>query len=93
MRTQVGIIGSGPAGLLLARLLHLQGIDTVIIESRSRDYVRLFRRFQATYQQLDSESDKEKQRPFVNLRVPYPIRWSYTTLIGLSGQESTLAPG
>jgi p-hydroxybenzoate 3-monooxygenase len=39
MRTQVGIIGSGPAGLLLTRLLHLQGIDTVIIESRSRDYV------------------------------------------------------
>ncbi len=39
MRTQVGIIGSGPAGLLLARLLHLQGIDTVIIERRSRDYV------------------------------------------------------
>jgi p-hydroxybenzoate 3-monooxygenase len=39
MRTQVGVIGSGPAGLLLARLLHLQGIDTVIIERRSRDYV------------------------------------------------------
>jgi p-hydroxybenzoate 3-monooxygenase len=39
MRTQVGIIGSGPAGLLLARLLHLQGIDTIIVESRSRDYV------------------------------------------------------
>jgi len=39
MRTQVGIIGSGPSGLLLARLLHLQGIDTVILESRSRDYV------------------------------------------------------
>ena len=39
MRTQVGIIGSGPAGLLLARLLHLRGIDTVIIENRSRDYV------------------------------------------------------
>ena len=40
MRTQVGIIGSGPSGLLLARLLHLQGIDTVILESRSRDYVQ-----------------------------------------------------
>ena len=40
MRTQVGIIGSGPSGLLLAHLLHLQGIDTVILESRSRDYVR-----------------------------------------------------
>jgi p-hydroxybenzoate 3-monooxygenase len=39
VRTQVGIIGSGPSGLLLARLLHLQGIDTVILESRSRDYV------------------------------------------------------
>jgi len=39
MRTQVGIVGSGPSGLLLARLLHLQGIDTVILESRSRDYV------------------------------------------------------
>lgn len=39
LRTQVGIIGSGPAGLLLARLLQLQGIDTVIVESRSRDYV------------------------------------------------------
>ena len=39
MRTQVGIIGSGPAGLLLARLLQLQGIDTVILELRSREYV------------------------------------------------------
>jgi p-hydroxybenzoate 3-monooxygenase len=39
MRTQVGIIGSGPAGLLLARLLHLQGIDTIILESHSREYV------------------------------------------------------
>ena len=39
MRTQVGIIGSGPSGLLLARLLYLQGIDSVILESRSREYV------------------------------------------------------
>jgi p-hydroxybenzoate 3-monooxygenase len=39
MRTQVGIIGSGPAGLLLARLLYLNGIDTVILEHRSREYV------------------------------------------------------
>lgn len=37
--TQVGIIGSGPAGLILARLLHLQGIDTVIFERQSREYV------------------------------------------------------
>ena len=39
MRTQVGIIGSGPAGLLLARKLHLQGIDSVILERKSREYV------------------------------------------------------
>jgi p-hydroxybenzoate 3-monooxygenase len=38
MHTQVGIIGAGPAGLLLARMLHLQGISSVIIESRSRAY-------------------------------------------------------
>ena len=39
MRTQVGIIGAGPAGLLLSQLLHLKGIDTVVLERRSRDYV------------------------------------------------------
>ena len=39
MRTQVGIVGAGPAGLLLSQLLHLQGIETVILERRSRAYV------------------------------------------------------
>ncbi|MFB9717164.1 4-hydroxybenzoate 3-monooxygenase [Planobispora longispora] len=39
MRTQVGIIGAGPAGLLLSHLLHLRGISSVILERRSRDYV------------------------------------------------------
>jgi p-hydroxybenzoate 3-monooxygenase len=38
-RTQVGIVGAGPAGLMLAQLLHLQGIDSVVLEARSRDYV------------------------------------------------------
>jgi p-hydroxybenzoate 3-monooxygenase len=38
-RTQVGIVGAGPAGLLLAHLLHLNGIDSVVVENRSRDYV------------------------------------------------------
>src|SRR5687767_13375948 len=37
--TQVGIVGAGPAGLLLGQLLHLNGIDSVIVENRSRDYV------------------------------------------------------
>jgi p-hydroxybenzoate 3-monooxygenase len=39
MRVQVVIIGSGPSGLLLGQLLHLAGIDTLIIEHRSREYV------------------------------------------------------
>jgi len=38
-RTQVGIIGAGPAGLLLARLLKVHGIESVIVEARSRSYV------------------------------------------------------
>ncbi len=36
MKTQVAIIGGGPAGLLLSQLLHLQGIESVILERRSR---------------------------------------------------------
>jgi p-hydroxybenzoate 3-monooxygenase len=39
MRTQVGIVGAGPAGLLLSHLLHLQGIGSVVLEARSRQYV------------------------------------------------------
>lgn len=38
-RTQVGIVGAGPAGLILGQLLHLRGIDSVILENRDRDYV------------------------------------------------------
>ncbi|WP_206996359.1 4-hydroxybenzoate 3-monooxygenase [Trinickia mobilis] len=38
MRTQVAIIGAGPAGLLLSHLLRLQGIDSVIVEARAREY-------------------------------------------------------
>ncbi len=39
MRTQVGIVGAGPAGLTLALLLAREGIESVILESRSRDYI------------------------------------------------------
>ena len=38
-KTQVGIIGGGPSGLLLSQLLHLAGIDSVILERQTRDYV------------------------------------------------------
>ena len=39
MRTQVGIVGAGPAGLLLSHLLHLNGIESIVLEARSREYV------------------------------------------------------
>ncbi|NOX74133.1 MAG: 4-hydroxybenzoate 3-monooxygenase [Alphaproteobacteria bacterium] len=39
MKTQVGIIGGGPSGLLLSQLLDLKGIDNVLLEKHSRDYV------------------------------------------------------
>lgn len=39
MKTQVGIIGAGPAGLTLSRILHQNGIDSVVIENQSREYI------------------------------------------------------
>jgi p-hydroxybenzoate 3-monooxygenase len=38
MRTQIGIVGAGPAGLMLSHLLHLAGIDSIVVEDRSRAY-------------------------------------------------------
>ena len=40
VRTQVAIVGAGPAGLLLSHLLHLRGIESVVLEARSREYRR-----------------------------------------------------
>ncbi|MEC8572789.1 MAG: FAD-dependent monooxygenase, partial [Pseudomonadota bacterium] len=37
--TQVAIIGGGPSGLLLSQLLHKSGIDTIVLERQTRDYV------------------------------------------------------
>src|SRR3954469_7191256 len=39
LRTQVGIVGAGPAGLMLGHLLHLRGIDSFIVENRRQDHV------------------------------------------------------
>jgi p-hydroxybenzoate 3-monooxygenase len=38
LRTQVGIVGAGPAGLMLSHLLHLAGIESIVVENRSRAY-------------------------------------------------------
>jgi p-hydroxybenzoate 3-monooxygenase len=39
VRTQVGIVGAGPAGLLLSHLLHLQGIESIVLDARSQQHV------------------------------------------------------
>ena len=39
IRTQIGIVGAGPAGLLLSHLLHLEGVESVVIESQSRQHI------------------------------------------------------
>src|SRR5580700_6484253 len=39
LRTQVGIVGAGPAGLLLSHLLHIEGVDSIIVETQSRKHV------------------------------------------------------
>lgn len=39
VRTQVGIVGAGPAGLVLSQLLHLQGIESIVVENKSRQHV------------------------------------------------------
>jgi p-hydroxybenzoate 3-monooxygenase len=39
LRTQVGIVGAGPAGLLLAEILHRQGVESVVVERHSREHV------------------------------------------------------
>ena len=39
MHTQVGIVGAGPAGLLLSHLLHLEGISSVVLETRTREQI------------------------------------------------------
>ena len=40
MRTQIGIVGAGPAGLMLSHLLHRAGVESVVVENRSRQYVQ-----------------------------------------------------
>ncbi len=40
MRMQVGIVGAGPAGLMLSHLLHRAGIESVVVENRTRQYVQ-----------------------------------------------------
>jgi p-hydroxybenzoate 3-monooxygenase len=66
LRTQVGIVGAGPAGLLLSHLLHLEGIESVVLENRSREAVEQTIRAgvleQGTVDLLDATGVGERMR-------------------------------
>jgi p-hydroxybenzoate 3-monooxygenase len=66
VRTQVGIVGAGPAGLMLGHLLHRAGIESVILEARSREYVEKRVRAgvleQGTIDLLDASGAGERMR-------------------------------
>jgi p-hydroxybenzoate 3-monooxygenase len=65
-RTQVAIVGAGPAGLVLAQLLHLAGVESVVLETRSREYVEARIRAgvleQGTVDLLDAAGVGERMR-------------------------------
>jgi p-hydroxybenzoate 3-monooxygenase len=65
-RTQVGIVGAGPAGLVLGRLLELAGVDSVILERQTRDHIEQRQRAgileQGTYDLLDEIGVGERMR-------------------------------
>src|SRR5207253_1645287 len=69
LRTQVAIVGAGPAGLLLGQLLHRAGIDAIVIEQRSREYVlgRVPAGAKTVYEAQDvAVHDFETDRPSVS---------------------------
>jgi p-hydroxybenzoate 3-monooxygenase len=101
MRTQVGIIGGGPAGLLLSQLLHLAGIDSVVLEKHSRDYVLariragvLEQGFAALMRQAQvaERMDREGQ-VHAGFYIAHGGRQHHIDLVGLTGGKSVLVYG
>ena len=74
MQTQVGIIGGGPSGLCLARLLSLSGIKSVILERQDRAYVEA--RIRAGI--LEQGMMELMRRAKVRQRAPRSKRWPLT---------------
>ncbi|WP_106475636.1 4-hydroxybenzoate 3-monooxygenase [Phytohalomonas tamaricis] len=101
MKTQVAIIGAGPSGLLLGQLLHLQGIDNVILERRSGDYV-LSRIRAGVLEQgmvdllreanVDARMDEEGQ-PHHGVELAFDNRRVRIDLQALSGGKSVMIYG
>jgi p-hydroxybenzoate 3-monooxygenase len=98
VRTQVGIVGAGPAGLTLAMLLHRANIDTVVLESRDRAYVE--KRVRAglleqntvdLLRELDVADRLESEGLEHNgIYLRYRERNHYVDMAGLTGRHITI---
>ncbi|GHB10202.1 4-hydroxybenzoate 3-monooxygenase [Modicisalibacter luteus] len=101
MKTQVAIIGAGPSGLLLGQLLHRQGIDNVILERRSGEYV-LSRIRAGVLEQgmvdllreagVDKRMDEEGM-PHDGFELAFDNRRVHVDLKGLTGGKTVMVYG
>lgn len=82
MRTKVAIIGAGPAGLLLGQLLHTYGIDNVILERQSPDYV--LGRIRAGLLRKEPSRCSTRSAP---ARGPMPKAWCTGIELAFSGRR------
>ncbi|MCG7601277.1 4-hydroxybenzoate 3-monooxygenase [Halomonas sp. McH1-25] len=101
MKTQVAIIGAGPSGLLLGQLLHRQGIDNVILERRSGEYVLSRIRAGVLEQgmvdllreaRVDKRMDEEGM-PHDGFELAFDNRRVHVDLKGLTGGKSVMVYG
>ena len=100
MRTQVAIIGAGPAGLLLSHLLHLDGIESIIVETRSRADIEATIRAgvleQGTMDSLNDSGVGERMRSEGALHEGFGLAFGgkrhRIDLMGLTGKAITVYP-
>lgn len=100
MRTQVAIIGAGPAGLLLSHLLHLQGISSIVLETRSRADIEATIRAgvleQGTMDVLNAAGVGERMRKEGALHHGFELSFGgkrhRIDLHGLTGKSITVYP-
>jgi len=100
MRTQVAIIGAGPAGLLLSHLLHLQGISSIVLETRSRADIEATIRAgvleQGTMDVLNAAGVGERMRKEGALHHGFELAFGgkrhRIDLHGLTGKSITVYP-